>query len=66
MSKERLEQLQSINYEDWQRDHGRMRVVKLYSHLPKELILSVNSRFLDCKELARMARIPYKLRQSHA
>lgn len=39
-SRERLEQLQSINYEDWRREiiSQDELFMKLYSHLPKELI----------------------------
>lgn len=40
VTEERLEQLQSINYEDWRREiiSQDELFMKLYSHLPKELI----------------------------
>ena len=39
-SREKLTQLQSINYEDWRREiiSQDELFMKLYSHLPKELI----------------------------
>jgi phosphoenolpyruvate carboxykinase (GTP) len=40
VTKEQLTQLQSINYEDWRREiiSQDELFMKLYSHLPKELI----------------------------